>query len=239
MKTIIEKLLVVYYNYLQYALEFVYSHRCSKNGVTGKCLMFHYVTDEHIDAPSTCVCKVSKFKKYICNLLKEGYSAVSIDEALDIIRKRDSKKFFIITFDDIPKSVYTNAYPFLKKKNIPFTCFIAVNLIGTADFINYDQLIELSKDPLCTIGSHTLNHSMLRHSKSKKKEIVDSKSKLQDMINQEVKFFAYPYGSVFAVDYKSIKFTKKAYLCAFSTINANLNNTSSRFKWFLPRIYVK
>ena len=60
---------------------------------------------------------------------------------LSIIRNKDTKKFALITFDDIPESVFTNAYPILKKYNIPFTIFVAIKYIGEKGFISKEQFV--------------------------------------------------------------------------------------------------
>lgn len=59
-----------------------------------------------------------------------------------------------------------------------------------------DQVIQLSNDPLCTIGCHTLTHPRLDHLSynDQEKEIVCSKRLLESIINNEVRHFAFPYG---------------------------------------------
>lgn len=59
-----------------------------------------------------------------------------------------------------------------------------------------DQIVALSQDPLCTIGSHTVSHPNLSALtlKEQKEEILTAKCKLGNLLGHDVVHFAYPYG---------------------------------------------
>lgn len=63
--------------------------------------------------------------------------------------------------------------------------------------LNWEQIIQLSKDPICTIASHTKNHYALDNIENNqllREEIYDSKNEIEQRIKQDVSHFAYPYG---------------------------------------------
>ena len=199
--------------------------------------MFHNVTDNYVDTIESCKCKITEFKNILNLYEKRGYKFVSVEEALSIIRNRDRTKFVVVTFDDIPDNVYTNAYPILKARKIPFTVFIAVNLIDTDGFVSMEHLKEMSRDYLCTVGAHTMSHPFLRKSKEIEWEIRNSRIILESLLNVDVKYFAYPFGRSSSVSKKVIKCVRKAeFECAFSSISAPLSDSSLNTPYFLPRI---
>jgi peptidoglycan/xylan/chitin deacetylase (PgdA/CDA1 family) len=74
--------------------------------------------------------KVSKnfFEYFILNHLKEGYEFVSLEELI-LFKNKFSKKI-AITFDDGYKDNFYNAYPILKKYNIPAIIYLSSNFIN-------------------------------------------------------------------------------------------------------------
>lgn len=217
-------------------LRFLWNTTANNNNYRGLVLMYHHITDEKINTEPTCVCGISKFKDIINNKIIEGYHFISIDDIPSMISDKSGEKFIVLTFDDIPKTVFSNAYPFLKDKQIPFTIFIATGLLNTDGYISSEQLKVLSKDPLCTVGAHTVNHRNLRKTKNSLEEIVTSKVQLENIIGKKVDYFAYPYGRFYNVSLKNIKEAKKAgFKYAFGTINSPLTDISLKFQYFLPR----
>ncbi len=62
--------------------------------------------------------------------------------------------------------------------------------------MNWVELREISKSPLCTIGAHTVNHFALAmmDAEDARSEIKNSKSRIESELGRSVDFFAYPYG---------------------------------------------
>lgn len=202
----------------------------------GVALMFHHVTDDFVDINESCKCRVNLFEEVLLDYLNNGYQYVSIDEALKIIRERSSIKFVIVTFDDIPDSVYTNAYPILKRLNIPFTIFITPGFIEKESFITSKHLAQLASEPLCTIGAHTMTHPMLRNVINYEWELEESRLELEKIIGRNVKYLAYPFGQYSSISKKiRLAAEKSGFECAFCTISTPLNEVSTKDFFFLPR----
>lgn len=224
-----------YYNLLYRIEQYWWEYHTSNSKINGECIMYHHITNENIDDIPPCICKVDVFENTIKTLIQSNIDIVTPDEMLSIIKNKDTRKFALITFDDIPESVYTNAYPILKKYNIPFTIFIAVNYIGKKGFISLEQLKILAEEPLCTIGAHTITHTPLRKA-NYKQEILESKKILESIICKPIDIFAYPYGTRSTISLKCIKEVSTIYSCAFSTIQTKINDYTSKKTYFLPRV---
>lgn len=74
------------------------------------------------------------FERQIAHLAK-NYKVISLDEIVERVKKRNSLRGCVaITFDDGFKDNYENAYPILKKYDVPATIFLTTGYIedGTA-----------------------------------------------------------------------------------------------------------
>lgn len=64
-------------------------------------------------------------------------------------------------------------------------------------FLSWDELKQLSHDPLVTIGSHSVRHVPLNRLSSNdlEHELMASKIKIESHLNQTVQHFAFPFGT--------------------------------------------
>ncbi|HHT23861.1 MAG TPA: polysaccharide deacetylase family protein [Bacteroidales bacterium] len=207
-----------------------------------KVYVFHDILSDISQVSSKFQFSKSSFERFIEIQLKSGNKAMTFQELSDIILKgKKRKNVFIVTFDDINESVYTEAFPILTKYNIPFVLFVTKELIGKPNFISKEQLIELSKNNLCTIGSHGLTHRMFRYldEGEMKREYEDSKLFLEELTGKKVECFAFPYGRVVECSRKNINYLKNSvYKFAFSAIDGTLAQKYISTKFFLSRIIV-
>ncbi|HSI66005.1 MAG TPA: polysaccharide deacetylase family protein [Planococcus sp. (in: firmicutes)] len=115
-----------------------------------------------------------------------------------------------ISFDDIDRSVYENAFPILKEANVPFTMFVIAGHVGAKDFSNlemasWDELREMKNSGLAEFGSHTYDMHRFEdetpvfllpeQSEAFKKDLEKSIQKIETELDITVKSFAYPYGN--------------------------------------------
>jgi peptidoglycan/xylan/chitin deacetylase (PgdA/CDA1 family) len=122
--------------------------------------LFHEILEKESQLKNELEISVHSFEKFLnYQLIKENISNKYSDLTNHILNKKILKdKSYIITFDDAFESVYSLAWPLLKKYNISFIVFVTVELIGKKSYLSESQILELSKCPLCTIGSHGVNH---------------------------------------------------------------------------------
>jgi peptidoglycan/xylan/chitin deacetylase (PgdA/CDA1 family) len=119
-------------------------------------------------------------------------------------------RYAAVTFDDGFESVIENAVPILRKKGICATVFVVTEYLGkTASWRHFDTRLtgserlmsveELSMLPsdLITIGSHTSTHAMLTSldEHAAKTEISESRLRLRQMLQRDIKLFSFPYGA--------------------------------------------
>ncbi|WP_240053957.1 polysaccharide deacetylase family protein [Bacteroides uniformis] len=175
----VNKVLTCFYIIIERVFVWFNAFFCEK----GVIVMFHHVTNEELDEIPACLCKVERFKEII-DELRINYQIVSID---DIYEKTEKKKA-VITFDDGWMDAYMNAYPFLKRYNIPFTVYITTNFIGKEGYIGNSELKVYSEDPLVTIGFHTQSHSKLRYENNMQKEIFLSRKELEKKVGKAILF---------------------------------------------------
>lgn len=151
-------------------------------------LMFHHVSDKPESVKSGCMLTTESFKQVI--------EAVPQFASLKDVIEHPRKRRAAITFDDGLADLYTTAYPILKEKSIPFTAFIVTDFLDTPGYITTKQLLEMSRDPLVTIGSHGISHEIFTKMSSSQKimELQGSKEKLEKLIHKEVDIFAFSHG---------------------------------------------
>ena len=73
---------------------------------------------------------------------------------------------------------------------------VDLSAICRAQAMTWDELREISADPLCTIGAHTVNHYALAQLSQADAtyELVESRRRIAVELGNAPKFFAYPYG---------------------------------------------
>ncbi len=208
-----------------------------------KVYLFHDILEDSSKVKSIFSISRSSFETFILRELEQGKKALAFNELSDVIcNKKKIQKGFYVSFDDANSSVYSVAYPFLKKHNIPFIIFITKELVGKPNFLTEKQIKELSEDDLCTVGAHAIHHKMFRYfsEEQMKQEYAESKKYLEVLIQKEVKSFAFPYGRVVECSRKSIKTLKdsKRYDFAFSAIAGTIRQKWLSGQFFLPRVNV-
>lgn len=217
------------YHYIFWTKLYEYIFRKNENG-ENIIYMFHSIHDGET-VPKEFRTNKESFEKFLESELKKR-KASSVNHIIE----GKGKGTFAITFDDVFENIYTNAYPILRRYNVPFTLFVATGLLNQPGYITSTELQELSQDALCTVGAHTVNHVRLRTANRAYEEIIESKRKLENMLGKTVELFAYPYGSVFACSKKNIKQVKKAgFSAAFSTMKGFVPVKLGNYRFFLPR----
>lgn len=153
----------------------------------------------------------------------------------DLFGKNKNKA--LITFDDGLADVYRVAYPELKERGIPFTVFIITEFLDTEGYLTTDQLVELSKDSLVTVGSHGLSHDVLKGMprERQEEELLKSKENLESLLCRPVKYFAYSHGQYDDVTLEILK-NKRYYSFAFGVAGYPTNICTRRWKYHLPRL---
>ncbi len=163
-------------------------------------LMYHSVQPS-ANPQNRLAVSAESFRRQMRFLKEHNYNVMPLEKLADLIRgeKKIPRNTVAITFDDGYRDFYLYAYPVLREYNIPVVMFIIVNEVGRpqADRLNWQEIKEMQGSGLITFGSHCLGPEPLVNLKSEtevKKEIVESKVKLQEKLGSEVALFSYPEG---------------------------------------------
>ncbi len=167
-------------------------------------LQYHHVSDK---TPTITSISPSLFEEHLDYLEDNKYTIWSIKQLVKKLRKQApiSDKVVVITFDDAYESIYTEAFPLLKKRNWPFTVFVATQPVAqrVKSFMSWEQLREM-QEAGATIANHTTTHAhlvRLKQGESEaawlarvKAEIENAQHALDEHLGPVPKLIAYPYG---------------------------------------------
>jgi peptidoglycan/xylan/chitin deacetylase (PgdA/CDA1 family) len=105
--------------------------------------------------------------------------------------------------------------------------------------LNWDEVVQLSRNGLAEIGAHTVTHPKLSalNRACQEFEIRQSKADLEERIGRPVASFAYPYGAAVHFNQTSLELVQEAgFLRACTGRKAQVHEGESCFAW--PRIHV-
>ena len=187
-------------------------------------LMYHRVGDGRY--PSTNI-SVERLVAHIDQIRESGGLIVSLRQGLDILSAfmgpdpesqmaaaklspdtagvlarlaSEGGPLVAVTIDDAYQSVFNNAWPVFKAREIPFTLFVSTGLSdsGAADYMTWAQLRVLSESPLVSFGGHAHNHGHMANMtpETARSDIALSQKRLQEELGVSTDIFAYPYGEI-------------------------------------------
>ncbi|MDQ1910007.1 polysaccharide deacetylase family protein [Paenibacillus sp. GD4] len=113
-------------------------------------LMYHHVSDE---ATSSSTITTKLFHDQLAYLQSKGYHFITLQEFKNYMQGASVPvNAVLVTFDDGYESYYTNAYPILKKLQIPAVNFV---ISGDLDNPNESNIPFLSRDHIRTMTRET------------------------------------------------------------------------------------
>ena len=125
------------------------------------------------------------------------------------LNKKEKK--ILISIDDGFSSFYEEAWPYLKKNNIPFILFVSTEPVGKNGYMTWEQIIEIEKSSLGTIGHHSHTHEyLIDFSNDDFINDIETASKIfKEKLGYIPSIFSYPFGeySNFMKNYISQNFS--------------------------------
>ena len=198
--------------------------------------------------------KPTVLESLIQEYIQKGYNFISINDVIDLMQRHYHfpfcyQKNVAFTLDDGYADNIENAYPIFKKYNVPFCIYICkqyvtgekeVELGENYKMLSLEQLQQLSKDPLCTIGCHTLSHPHLAglRYEEQKCEIEESKKWIEEVLGLPILHFAYPYGDYNSDTVRIVRQTGFVSSVAITKKKVR-GNEGNLFVYRIPRIAVK
>lgn len=108
-------------------------------------------------------------------------------------------------------------------------------------FLRWDELRELHKHPLITLGAHTISHASLAACSQEELEfeINESKQIVEEALSTPINFFAYPYGKKSECSTREFSAAEQAGLDAsFTTRSGHVQNAHATALHAIPRLAV-
>lgn len=107
-----------------------------------------------------------------------------------------------------------------------------------ADALTWDELRELARDPLVTIGAHGVTHRRLARldDLEVRRELAGSRARIEEQLGRPVRHLAYPYGGLAACAAREFRLAAEAgYVTAVTTRRGNLFAAHAEYLTALPR----
>jgi peptidoglycan/xylan/chitin deacetylase (PgdA/CDA1 family) len=156
--------------------------------------MFHSVYEDHSLTDDIYSVRMNDLKSYLQILKKKNVSFAHFGE-----EGFNGKHEISLTFDDGFLDNLTLAAPVLFEEKIPFTIFMISDFISPShkNYLNREHLLELSKNPLVTLGAHGKSHRPLATLSLAEatEELRVSKLELENILGKEVTTMSFPHGS--------------------------------------------
>ena len=105
--------------------------------------------------------------------------------------------------------------------------------------MSWSNIKELSRDPLATIGCHTVNHYSFNKLNSQQilREVNEAIIKISKNIHKDIEHFAFPFGSINEVNASAIEVVKSLnFKTCVTTRKGNIYSQHSKFMHALPRV---
>jgi len=165
-------------------------------------------------------------------LVDNKYNVISSSEGIEYLanNRKVPRQAVVITFDDGYKNNYTNALPVLKKYNFCSTIFLTVGYLrdysGNAEYLSSSEIKDIKKSGIVDFGCHGLTHRALAMlgKQELNKEINEAKQKLENIVNDKMTLFAYPFGHSGSFNKSVVNTLKSAGFKAACTTIFGLNH---------------
>lgn len=158
-------------------------------------LLYHYVTADRAGDPWAL--PASELAKQL-DLLAE--TKTTTFTATDFARLASQNQLppgplAMVTFDDAQAGVVDYALPLLRERGLAATFFVTSDFVGRPGNISSTTLAQLPA-PDFEIGAHSVTHPRLDEISRQRawREIVDSRTAIEDCTGVPVTSFAYPHG---------------------------------------------
>ena len=170
-------------------------------------LMYHRFNENKYPSTNIRMNIFDEQMQMIKNLDYEFYNPKLFEKEFD--NKKDNKKI-LITIDDGFQSFYQEAWPYLKKNNIPFILFVSTEPVGRNGYMTWDQILEIENSEIGMIGHHSHTHEYLIDMTNEDfvNDIETASKIFKEKLGYVPSIFSYPFGeySKFMKDYIIGKF---------------------------------
>lgn len=158
-------------------------------------LMYHSIG---VEKGNPIIMPKEQFESHIKYIKENGYNAITLNQLYKLLNEEIEliDKPIVITFDDGYLDNYTEAFPILKKHNMPATIFVITSFVDKNPHYLTSQQIKEMDDAGIAIESHTVTHRELNTLTYEEQliELKNSKEFLEKIIGRTINYIAYPVG---------------------------------------------
>lgn len=210
--------------------------------------MLHRVVDSRSDLPGERTLEVTPtwLRQQVDQHLAAGGRFVSLDTLMHELQQpaKRQKGTVAVTFDEGCRETLEQVLPLFRQRQIPFALFVATDFVGGAHpigwyrqqppMMSWDELAAVCRDPLCTIGAHTVSHPHLCQLSEAQvmEELTLSRQQLEERLHIPIRNFSYPYGERNAAVMECAR--QAGYTAAFEAWGGAVRTRANRYN--LPRI---
>ena len=193
-------------------------------------LMYHRFEENKY--PSTNI-KINNFKKQLEIIENSGIEFVNPKNFEISLKENKKKRKILLTIDDAFLSFYENAWPILKEKKIPFILFVSTREVGSFNYMNWEQIKNISNEDFVEIGNHSHSHEYLidKNNETIKNDITTSINIFKKKLGRNSEFFSYPFGE-YSLSFKNI-IKSQGFKYAFGQHSGVIDETKNFYE--LPR----
>ena len=139
------------------------------------------------------------FKEQLDYLQSNEFTVIPLTDLIDFLEgHRDSlpPKPVVITVDDGWLCTYTQMFPELQKRKLPFTAFIYPQILTAKakHYLSWAQVEEMARAGV-DIESHSYTHADLTKTADLEHELLDSKNEIEKHTRQPIRAISFPYGA--------------------------------------------
>ncbi len=182
--------------------------------------------------PSTNI-QLDIFKEQLKIIENQGIEFIHPNNFEKDLSKNKKKRKVLLTIDDGLLSFYENAWPILREKKIPFILFVNTREVGSFNYMNWSQILEIYNSELVEIGNHSHSHEYLVDESPEiiKNDILKSIEIFNKKLGKNSDFFSYPFGE-YSDEFKKI-IKGLGFKYAFGQHSGVIDETKDL--WELPR----
>jgi peptidoglycan/xylan/chitin deacetylase (PgdA/CDA1 family) len=163
-------------------------------------LVYHRFGDERVPAINT---RLDQLDAHIAELKAGGYTVLPLPDVVAALRdgRPLPDKAVAITIDDGWRSIYTEAWPRLKKAGLPFTVFLVTDETdhGGADAMSWSQVREMAAAGV-TFGSQGAAHPHFARMTAEQvaSDLERARARFDKELGRAPDLLAWPYGETSA-----------------------------------------
>jgi peptidoglycan/xylan/chitin deacetylase (PgdA/CDA1 family) len=143
--------------------------------------------------PDRFAVPLAMFERMLEVIAREGFHGCSLEQAM----LRGGQRRVAITFDDATAGQFDYAVPALRKHGMTATIYVVTDWVGRPGFMTWDQLRQV-RDWGMSVQSHSRSHPFLSQLDVHQltRELVESKSRLDEELQQATTEIAFPGGDM-------------------------------------------